>query len=172
MNPVRRLFIGFIVLISAATGYTAGRYQLRPVEEVSQPIAFNHKLHVTDAGLTCDTCHEHYKTSDHSGLPGLSTCMGCHEQAQTDSPEEKLIPQLAAAGREDVFRKLFRLPDHAFYSHRRHVAIAGIACETCHGAVAQSTEPPEAPLVRMTMGFCVSCHEQEGASVDCTRCHR
>ena len=51
MNPGRRLLIGAIVLVSAGAGYAAGRIQFRPVERVVQPIAFNHKIHVEDAGV-------------------------------------------------------------------------------------------------------------------------
>jgi hypothetical protein len=171
MSPARRLLIGAIVLVSAGAGYAAGRFQFRPVERVSQPIAFNHKIHTADAGIACDTCHAFYERAKHSGLPSLSTCLGCHEEAQTDNPEEKKIAELAAAGRDDVFRKLFRLPDHAFYSHRRHAKIAAIPCETCHGAIAATTAPPPAPLIRITMDFCIQCHAQNGISQDCTRCH-
>jgi len=171
MSPARRLLIGAIVLVSAATGYTAGRIGFRPVERVVQPIAFNHKLHAEDAGITCDTCHLFYQTSKHSGLPALSTCMGCHEEPQTENPEERKIKELVDAGRDDVFLKLFRLPDNTRYSHRLHVKIAGIPCETCHGAIAASTAPPEAPLVRISMDFCIECHKARNASSDCTRCH-
>ena len=172
MSPARRLLIGAIVLVSAGAGYVAGRVQFRPVERVSQPISFNHKLHVADAGIACDTCHEFYDKANHSGLPALTTCLGCHEESQTSAPEENRIKELAAAGQDDIFRKLFRLPDHAFYSHRRHAKIAGIPCETCHGSISATTAPPQAPLVRITMDFCIDCHKKSGVSSDCTRCHR
>jgi hypothetical protein len=98
--------------------------------------------------------------------------MQCHEEPQTDSPEEKKIPTLVAAGQEDVFRKLFHLPNHVFYTHRRHVGIAGLDCIVCHGQIAQTGSPPAAPLVRITMAFCIDCHRKSGVSTDCTRCHR
>ena len=137
-----------------------------------QPIAFSHKKHVQELEIGCKECHPYYETSQHSGLPTLTTCKGCHEEPLTDKPEERKIQTLAGEGQDDVFRKLFRLPDHAYYSHRRHVAVAGIACETCHGGIAHTTEPPEAPLVRITMGFCLDCHQRSGVSSDCTTCHR
>ena len=98
-------------------------------------------------------------------------CLDCHEEALTENPEELKIQKLAQEGENDVFRKLFRLADHAFYSHRAHVGGAGLPCETCHGAIAQSTAPPERPLIRISMDFCIDCHEKSGASTDCTRCH-
>lgn len=172
VSPVRRLLIGAIVLASAASGYAAGRVLFRPTELVTQPIAFNHKIHVKDAGITCDTCHQFYAERDHSGLPTLDICLGCHEEPQTDNPEEAKIKELAAAGRNDVFLKLFRVPDHVFYSHRRHVTIARLECETCHGSIATTTSPPQKPAIRITMEFCIDCHRGHKISSDCTRCHR
>lgn len=172
MTPARRLFIGAIVLLMAAGGYAAGRSLFRPVDRVSQPIAFNHLKHTGDLGIECATCHEYARTGEHAGLPTLSACLGCHETPQTDQAEEQKIRDLAAAGRDDVFRKLFRMPDHAFYSHRRHVAIGNLACATCHGAIAETTAPPERPLVRVTMDFCLDCHRGHNVPSDCTRCHR
>jgi len=172
VSPTRRLVIAAIVLVTGLAGYAFGRAAFRPVERVIQPIAFSHRTHVESLELDCDLCHELYATSAHSGLPTLTTCLGCHEDAQTDSPEEQKIRDLAAEGEDDVFRKLFRLADHTFYTHRRHVTQAGLECETCHGAIADTSEPPEKPLVRISMDFCLGCHEREGQETDCTRCHR
>jgi hypothetical protein len=102
----------------------------------------------------------------------LSIRLQCHDDPVTDNAEVKKILDLAAAGDEEPFRKLFRLADHAYYSHRRHAVIESITCETCHGAISKSTTPPEHPLVRITMDFCLDCHAREGASQECTHCHR
>jgi hypothetical protein len=172
VSPVQRLMIGAIVLLAGVGGFATGRVLLRPADRVFQPIAFNHQKHVEELELECDLCHEFYGTSRHSGLPALTTCMGCHEDAQTDSAEEQKIRDLAAAGQDDVFRKLFRMADHAYYSHRRHVMLGEIPCESCHGPIAETTSPPERPLVRISMDFCIECHARSGASLDCTACHR
>ena len=172
MSPVRRLLIGAIVLVMGTIGYATGRVMLRPVEVVSQPIDFDHRIHTRDLEMECNICHEFYEDAQHSGLPSLTTCLGCHDDADQDAPELRKIGQLAAAGEQDVFRKLFRIADHTFYSHRRHVSIAEIDCETCHGPIADTTSPPARPLVRIDMDFCLDCHRQSGVSDDCTRCHR
>lgn len=172
MTPLRRLFIGAIVLLMAVGGYAIGRTLFRPFDRVSQPIAFSHLKHAGDLGIECVTCHEYVSIGEHAGLPLLSTCMGCHEAPQTDQAEEQKVRDLAASGKNDIFRKLFRMPDHAFYSHRRHVGIGNLPCETCHGAIAKTTSPPERPLVRVTMRFCLDCHHRRDVSSDCTRCHR
>ncbi len=172
MSPARRLLIGAIVLVTGVGGFATGRALFRPAERVVQPIAFNHQKHVEELEIDCDVCHEFYRTSQHSGLPTLATCLGCHEDPQTDLPEEQKVRDLAAAGEDDVFRKLFKMPDHVFYSHRRHVELAEIPCETCHGAIAASTAPPERPLLRVSMDFCLECHDDSDVSPDCTACHR
>jgi hypothetical protein len=166
------LLIGLIALVSGLAGYAAGRALFRPVREVTQPIAFSHQKHVGELEMECDTCHEFYVGGQHSGLPTLTTCLACHEEALTDLPEEQKVRDLAAAGEEDVFRKLFKMSDHVFYSHRRHVTQGELACETCHGSITSTTVPPERPSIRMTMDFCVECHERSGIATDCTDCHR
>ena len=170
MGPAQRLLVGFVIVALATVGFVIGRNVLRPDQQVIQPIDFNHGLHAES--LECETCHELFSTSAHSGLPGLTTCLMCHEEPLTDSAEEEKIGRLAEAGQEQVFRKLFRLPDNVYYTHRRHAAVAQIECSVCHGEIAQTTSPPETPLVKIDMDFCLDCHEARGAPTDCTRCHR
>lgn len=172
MSPLRRLLIGAIVLVSATIGYAAGRAMLRPARAVSQPIGFNHRLHTRDLELECNHCHQFYDSSEHSGLPSLEVCLECHEGGEQESPELARLAELAAAGEMDVFRKLFRMADHVYYSHRRHVAIADIDCAACHGPIADTASPPREPLVHVDMDFCLNCHRQSGVAEDCTRCHR
>lgn len=171
LTPGRRLWIGAFAMAMAALGFAGGRILLRPSRSVVQPVRFNHRLHVDDVGLDCVTCHPYAETGKHSGLPTAAACLDCHEGGVTDSPEEQRLLELAAAGSTDLFRKLFRLPDHVYYSHREHVGLAGIECETCHGAIAGTTAPPATPLVTITMNTCVSCHVERGARTDCTPCH-
>ncbi|RMG44579.1 MAG: hypothetical protein D6718_09645 [Acidobacteria bacterium] len=170
MGPAQRLFIGLLAAVCLVFGIAAGRIAFRPRHPVTQPIAFNHKIH-TEL-LECSDCHKYYQERAHSGLPGLSTCMDCHEEPVTESPEEQKVRDLAAEGKEQVFKKTFRLPDSVFYTHRRHVTVAGLECSTCHGAIAESEAPPEVPLVRITMNFCLECHEERGVTTDCVACHR
>ena len=172
LNPKRRLAIGVLALVMATAGFAAGRSALRPTERVAQPIQFNHQTHVKVVGLECSACHEYYATSEHSGLPSLALCQGCHAEALTESPEEQKLLKLIARDPQPAFRKLFRLADHSRYSHRRHVVGGGVACEACHGAIAETTAPPASPLVRITMDSCTGCHAERGVKTDCTDCHR
>jgi len=172
VKPARRLLIGAIVVVGGTIGYPVGRVALLPWERTIQPIAFSHAKHAGDLAIDCTLCHATAGTGAHASLPTLATCLGCHEEAQTDSAEENKIRELAADGKDDVFRKTFRLADHVFYTHQRHVTVAQLPCDTCHGAIAATVEPPERPLKRITMDFCVDCHARSGVTQDCTRCHR
>jgi hypothetical protein len=170
LDPKRRLAIGVLALLMGAVGFAAGRTALRPTPRTTQPIQFNHQKHVKGVGMECSACHEYFSTSAHSGLPSLALCKSCHAEALSTSAEEQKLLKLTDP--LPPFQKLFRLPDHARYSHRRHVVAGGLACETCHGAIANTTAPPAAPLVRITMSTCTGCHAERGIKTDCTQCHR
>jgi hypothetical protein len=65
--------------------------------------------------------------------------------------------------------RVHTLPDHVYFSHKRHVA-AGVSCDTCHGDLRTADRVSQfAPL---TMGWCVECHEQRGAALECSTCHQ
>jgi len=169
LSPRRRLLVGLFFLLMGAAGFAVGRVGLRPAKPVSQPMAFDHRLHVEEAEIECDTCHEHVTTGEHAGLPSFELCLDCHEEPESDA--EARVVELAAAGTAS-FKKLFRMPDHVYYTHRRHVGVAQLDCEQCHGAIASTVAPPETPLVRITMDTCIDCHRREGVRSSCTACHR
>ena len=156
------LVIGFI-LLSLLVSFSVG-------SKVGQPIAFNHKKHI-DQGLECDTCHKYYKTQTFSGIPDSSVCLECHKEPITKSPEEEKIRQYAKKGEQIPWRRIYREPDHVFYSHQAHVVLAKIECKTCHDDIAQREKPPARPFVQMTMGWCMRCHKERKASNDCLTCH-
>jgi hypothetical protein len=140
--------------------------------EARQPIAYNHQLHVKKLELGCDTCHEGSRTGDIAGLPPVSTCSACHQELNGSSPEEKKIVEAVRAGREVAWVRLYDVPPHVYFTHRRHVAVAEIACERCHGEMRSQARPPPRALVALTMDGCLECHRQRGASRDCDACHR
>jgi len=52
--------------------------------------------------------------------------------------------------------RIHNLPDHVFFPHSQHVAIAGIECQTCHGPIQEMEKVYQfAPL---SMGWCLNCH--------------
>jgi len=156
------LVVGFLLLllfISLGFGF-----------KTDQPISFNHKKHL-EQGLECDSCHHHFKTQNFSGMPDLTTCLECHKEPVTQSPEEEKIRQFQKKGKEIPWRRVYGEPDHVFFSHRRHVVLGKTPCATCHGDIAQSERPPSKPWVKMTMKWCMDCHTKNKVTNDCLACH-
>lgn len=139
---------------------------------VPQPVAFNHLKHTQELGLNCEFCHMYVRSGAHAGLPDAATCSACHGTRLGTSAEAAKVTALIEADDPIRFNKLFRLSDHVYYTHRRHVGIAEVQCETCHGAIAETQRPPERPLVSVTMDFCMDCHREQGQSLDCNACHK
>jgi len=157
----------FVVLLAAAAPLVARRSS-----GVSQPVPFNHNKHTQELGLNCEFCHKYVRTSAHSGLPGVEVCSICHRAQQGESEESVMVTELITAGNPFQFKKLFRMPSHVFYTHRRHVAVAELECAECHGRIAETDRSPARPFVNMTMEFCMDCHSVQGQSLDCNACHR
>jgi len=135
-----------------------------------QPISFNHKKHL-EQGLACDACHRYYHTENFSGMPDLKTCLECHKEPVTKSNEEEKIRQFQQTGKEILWKRIYEQPDHVFFSHRRHVVLGKLSCQTCHGEMGQSEKPPTKPWVKMTMKWCMDCHTKTKANNDCLACH-
>lgn len=137
---------------------------------VNQPLVFNHKVH-KDQQVDCSACHEYYRNATYSGIPTTDTCTLCHD-ADAKAPELQKLARYVAAGEEIPWKRIYGIPGHVFYSHRRHVETAKIACAECHGAIGESAEPPKYALVDQSMQWCLDCHQERGASTDCIHCHR
>jgi len=139
---------------------------------ITQPIAFNHKKHAGELGLPCTTCHQFAETQTFAGLPQTETCMSCHAAPLTQNREEEKIRQYAVKGEKIGWERIYRMPGDIFFSHRRHVVLAKIECASCHGKMAEQTTPPARPLVNQSMEWCIACHQEKRASVDCNACHK
>jgi hypothetical protein len=138
--------------------------------KTEQPITFSHKRHV-DQGLECAACHQYFKTQNFSGMPDIHTCMECHNEAITKNPQEEKIRQFAKKGEEIPWKRIYGEPDHVFFSHRRHVVLGKLQCQTCHGNIAERERPPSRPWVNMTMNWCMNCHTKNKVTNDCLACH-
>jgi predicted CXXCH cytochrome family protein len=143
----------------------------RPAAASAQPLAYNHAKHIEN-GLSCTDCHAGAQTEARATLPDLALCLGCHETALGNSAEERKIRDAKAAGRPLAWIQLARVPPHVYFSHRRHVAMAKLACATCHGPMEKLTAPPTKPFREFTMDACIQCHQQNRARTDCNDCHR
>ena len=139
-----------------------------------QPLRFSHKAHVKEA--KCRACHPYYEKQAAAGMPRLADCLDCHEGTQSKEPEdvkeEEKLAQYVEKNEEIRWVRLYRVPDHSFFSHRRHVVLGKLECKTCHGNIAESDVPPGRPAQPIDMDWCVSCHRKEKVSLDCNACHR
>lgn len=134
-----------------------------------QPIAFTHKVHL-EKGLQCAFCHAGVDQGPDARIPSVSLCMTCHQVIATDKPEIKKLAQYKARGEDVPWQRVygFEPSSHVKFNHAPHIR-AGVDCATCHGDLHTMTVAER--KVDHTMGFCVQCHKQNNAPIDCVTCH-
>ena len=54
-----------------------------------QPIAFSHKQHAGDLGISCVYCHYNAGKSPHAGIPPANLCMNCHNLVTASADDIK-----------------------------------------------------------------------------------
>jgi len=136
-----------------------------------QPIQFNHKKHKENQ-ISCDVCHQDFVEKPQAGRPNLKTCLLCHASPLTSSPEEEKIREYAKRKEEPPWQRLYLLPPDIYFSHFCHVIKAKLKCQTCHGTIGESENPPSRPAISLKMGWCLSCHQKMKAETDCLACHK
>jgi Cytochrome c7 and related cytochrome c len=134
-----------------------------------QPIAYTHKVHLAK-GLQCTFCHAGVDQGPDARIPSVSLCMTCHQVIATDKPEIKKLAAYKASGEEVPWQRVygFEPSAHVKFNHAPHIR-AGVDCATCHGDLHTMTVAER--KVDHTMGFCVQCHKQNNAPIDCVTCH-
>ena len=131
---------------------------------VKQPIRFPHKKHIAQ-GLPCNTCHTRVETDVVAGRPPIAVCMGCHGAMESENPEIKKVKAYGQKNLEIPWQRVWRLPGHVFFTHRVHVSVAKIQCQTCHGPMETLDQPPRRPLKTLSMDDCIDCHTKSGSQV-------
>ena len=155
---------------------------------VNQPIEYPHKTHVEKLKLPCTSCHQRAEKDAVAGRPPTALCLACHAGGETKSEEVKKIRAFGEKGQEIPWKRVWRLPSHVFFSHRTHVVVAKVKCQTCHGPMETLDRPPARALKTLAMNDCIGCHENwqgpaetgtglvktvaRRASTDCNACHR
>ena len=123
-----------------------------------QPIAFSHKKHAGEVGISCFYCHGLAEKSSAAGIPSTQTCMNCHRFVKTDSPEIQKIHKSFENNEPIQWIRIHKLGDYVNFKHNVHIQ-AGISCTNCHGHIEQmEVVRQEKPL---NMGFCLNCHRGE-----------
>lgn len=155
-----------------ATGFTAE--EAMAAHETAergprQPIPFSHRFHVSELGIDCAYCHLGTERSQMAVVPALEVCMGCHRTAGTGLEPIEELRGYWSRNEPVAWEWVTKLPDFVQFSHRAHLR-NDLACETCHGPVAEMDRVYQwAPL---TMGWCLECHRGAPAETDVATDHR
>ena len=140
-----------------------------PLPPPEQPIPYSHKLHVGKLGLKCAECHPGDRDGFMMEYPSERKCMGCHAAIKTDSPHVEKLAEFADAGKSVPWARIYRVPDYVWFAHASHTDDAGIACQACHGPVAEREKLFKEKATNMIA--CMDCHAEKDAPNDCDFCH-
>jgi hypothetical protein len=160
MNIIVRvsLVVAILLLIGlTGLGYHAARspYMTEVGVAKAQPIPYSHQVHVGQLGLDCRYCHTSVEVSHTAGIPSTATCMGCHAQVDSDSPDLELMRASQEEGKPLTWIRVHDLADYVYFNHAIHVK-QGVGCETCHGRVDRM--PAVAKMKTLQMDWCLDCH--------------
>jgi hypothetical protein len=132
-------------------------------------VPFDHVTHAGTYEIPCLGCHVYADKSQTAGLPSARKCMGCHRFVAKDKPGVQVLSALFEKGEAPRWPHVTRLADFIYFSHRMHVR-ADVACSACHGEVKDMHTV--VPARKLTMGFCLECHTDRKATVECIACHQ
>lgn len=135
-----------------------------------QPLEFTHRVHAGKQIGCTEYCHEAATMGPVAGLPSVRTCMICHNTIATTRDRIKRITALRDQGLDLAWQRVYGYPEpaHVRFNHAPHIR-AEVACSVCHGSI--ETQTVAQRNVDLTMGFCVNCHKERNASIDCLTCH-
>ena len=135
---------------------------------LAQPIAFSHRLHVTDKQIDCYYCHPNGERALSPGMPAVKLCLGCHDYIIPEHEEILKLKAYEAASDGIPWQRVYYNPDHVYFPHFRHLN-KGVICQECHGEVEHADRLHQ---VTFYMGFCIDCHQKRDASLECSACHQ
>lgn len=164
---LRNSIIVVIVVMAISSLFIFGRRS-----PIIQPLPFSHNLHIDEVGLECIDCHLRVEDHQRATLPALEVCQDCHSEELTETALEKQLLAYTTSDQAIPWRRIYTVPDHVYFSHRRHVTSGNLDCQLCHGAVAEMTEPAKYPVIEVTMDNCTECHSERQITNDCLACHR
>lgn len=164
---------GLIALV-LLTGFIAGYnidINVYSNDSPVQPIAFSHRIHVTDNEIPCLHCHVYADRTPVAGVPSVSKCMACHKAIVPDHPEIQKLAGYWERQEPIPWIKVHDVPDFVYFSHKRHVKF-GLECQQCHGPVETMDQVTRVSDLRMP--FCVDCHtlNEVEHGRDCWTCHK
>jgi hypothetical protein len=133
-----------------------------------QPLAFSHQVHAGRSAIPCLYCHRYAPSSPVAGIPALADCRACHQFISPEAPEIKKLAAYVERLQPIPWVRVYQLPDHVYFPHMMHIR-ARLDCAACHGKVADMQRITRS--IPLKMGWCLNCHRQHKASIDCWTCH-
>ena len=165
----RRVLITIVTLVAVALLILLGRRLIYPYPVgTKQPIPFSHRLHAGARQISCLFCHDGADRSRVAGTPEVSKCLLCHNVIIANFEPIRKLHGYYNRKEPIPWVRVNRLPDYVHFTHEMHLA-AGIDCGHCHGNVKAMDRIT--PSLNLKMGFCVDCHKNLKATVDCYTCH-
>lgn len=143
-----------------------------------QPIFYRHDVHAGEYKMDCRYCHFAAEVSASPGLPTVSQCMGCHIIAGSGNPEVQKLRDHWNERRPIEWVEIHKVAPFVHFPHNRHVMSEQGSfkelsvvekCETCHGPIREMAQVYQ--FSSLKMGWCITCHEKEDVTIDCTACH-
>jgi c(7)-type cytochrome triheme protein len=120
----------------------------------------------------CLGCHSTAGESPQASLPNTNTCAACHQPPLGGGREETKLLEFVNQNSQIPWTRVYDyLPGDIVFSHERHVELARVKCQECHGLV-QHADRPLSLQVKLTMEDCMACHEATQANNDCLACHK
>jgi len=133
-----------------------------------QPIPFSHNVHTGIKQIQCQFCHPYVAYSDFPGLPPVEKCLYCHKYIIAKHPQILKEHLYFNTETPTPWVKVNYVPEHVLFNHQRHIN-SKIACEQCHGQVADLHRLPRKDW---RMGTCIECHRLKKANLGCwLACH-
>jgi hypothetical protein len=165
--------IGALVAVAAVLAAALAFMYILPLDHQGraplQPIAFSHKIHAGDNTIPCLFCHRSAPRSPVAGIPAVADCRACHLFIAQNAPEIKKLMTYWENKQPIPWVRVYWVPDFVYFPHMMHIR-AGRACAECHGDVAAMTRVTRKQKIEM--GWCLNCHRQHKASIDCWTCHK
>ncbi|HEY4219418.1 MAG TPA: cytochrome c3 family protein [Gemmatimonadaceae bacterium] len=144
-----------VAVPSFAMGWVRTPWARGEHRHITQPVPFDHRVHVTGLRIDCRFCHSGVETTAQAGLPPTQICVSCHQRLWLSLPPMSAVRHSVEMNQPIAWQRVNQLPDFVYFDHAMHVN-KGVGCETCHGRVDETGDVTQA--APLTMGWCVSCH--------------
>jgi len=145
--------------------FSADQYETQRYDN-SKLIKFDHKIHVSDAGIKCEDCHiaavKSISSKDNLN-PKEQLCGTCH-----DVKDQKNCSYCHFDG---VFKKLKVPKEELMFSHKQHIETQKKQCTDCHQGMDKVKYSKESAAGFPVMENCYTCHSNTKAPNDCENCH-